>query len=390
MIARSVPRGSRDDPPEIAAKARVPKRAIGCRERRRDHEAAPSEQAKLLAEVVDSRDSAHGTRPAPVSRMTLRARSCAAALLVTAGLALYTESAHADAAAGAPMAPQCTVALAPGPAGVTLPANAPALLAVDRSYGATTPTIQAALVNGATRTDLASTTDSHGLLTLTLPSPSSAPGSYSVEVVTSCPQVPEEKTAVTPLTLTAPVEFPTSVGTLVHVATSPPSGVDKVRLEPTAGMTAFLPAARLDLVVGGVKSGSLTFVNAQTAIELEVNTGDACIENGALHRDTRIVKVTLEGVIAGVEASPASASIDVPVDCGAIKWTSGVAPDDEGTSPGGSSGRTSTPAAGSSSSSASGGCSSSPVGTPGNGPGLLAFALGGLGLVAMRRRRKTA
>jgi hypothetical protein len=319
--------------------------------------------------------------------MTLRIRSCAAALLVTAGLALYTESAHADAAAGAPMSQQCTVALAPGSAGITLPSNAPALLAVERLYGATAPTIEAALVSGETRTDLAAAKDSHGLLALALPSSSSAPGSYSVEVVTSCAEVPEEQKLVTPLTLTAPVAFPTSVGSLVHVPTNPPSGVDKVRLEPTEGMIAFLPAAQLDLVVGGVKSGSLTFVSAKSAIELQINTGDACVENGALHRDERIVKVTLEGAIAGVADAPASASIDVPVDCGAIKWTSSPDLDEDGKPPTQSTTGT-TPAV--QSSSDSGGCSASPVRANGAGPDLLAFVIGGLSLGAMRRRRKTA
>jgi MYXO-CTERM domain-containing protein len=322
--------------------------------------------------------------------MTLRARSCAVALIVTAGVALYTESAHADAAAGAPMQTQCNVALAASPSTVVLPANAPALLAVERVYGATSPTIDAAFVDGATRTDLTAGKDSHGLLTLALPSPSSAPGSYSVEVVTSCPAVPEEQKLVTALTLTAPVAFPTSVGTLVHVPSDPPSGVDKVRLEPTEGMRAFLPAAQLDLVVGGVKSGSLTFVNAQSAIELQVNTGDACIENGALHRDKRIVKVTLDGAIAGVADSPASASLEVSVDCGAIKWTSGVVPpgvDGEPATTGANGVVTPTQEA---SSSDGGGCSTSPIGTQHSGPGLIALAMGGLGLVAMRRRRKTA
>lgn len=315
--------------------------------------------------------------------MTLRARSCAVALLVTTGLALYTESARADAA---PMKNECTVALAASPSTVVLPANAPALLAVERVYGASSPTIDAVLVDGATRTELTDGKDSHGLSTLALPRTSSAAGSYSVEVTTSCPEVPEKQRVVAPLTLTAAVAFPTSVGTLMHVPSNPPSGVDKIRFEPTEGMRAFLPAAQLDLVVGGVKSASLTFVDAQSAIELQVNTGDACVEGGALHRDERTVRVTLDGAIAGVADSPAPASIDVLVDCGAIAWTSGVvAPAIDGKSPTASNDDP-TPDAREASSSGEGGCSTSPIGTSQRATGI-ALAIGALALVAMRRRR---
>ena len=294
-----------------------------------------------------------------------------------------------SAGAAAPMQNQCTVVLAAtNPSSIVLPANAPALLAVERVYGASTPKIDASFVDGATRTELTAVKDSHGLSTLALPSPSSGAGSYSVEVETSCPEVTYEQKSVTALTLTAPVAFPTSIGTLVHVPSDPPTGIDKIRLEPTEGMRAFLPAAQLDLVVGGVKASSLTFVNGQSAIELQVNTGDACIENGALHRDKRIVKVTLDGAIAGVAESPASESLDVTVDCGAIKWTSGVVPPGVDGKPRTGANDDPMPTQEVSSSDA-GGCSTAPIGTQQSGHGLIALAIGGVGLVAMRRRRKT-
>lgn len=322
--------------------------------------------------------------------MTLRARSCAAAL-VTVGLALYTESAHADSA-GAPAPPTCSVALAPGQAGVTLPANAPGLLVVDQS-GGHAPTLQATLVNGATRTELTAATDTHGLWTLALPTPAAAPGTYSVEVTSSCASL-EDKQLTVSLTLTVPVSLPTSVGTLVHVPSNPPTGVDKVRFDPTPSMRAFLPAAQLDLLVDGKKAGKSIFPNATSPIELNVNTGDVCIENGALHREKRVVKITFEGAIAGVAESPAPASIDVPVDCGAIAWTSGLDLDGDGNGTGTGTGNTRTPAGSngttysSAPSSDSGGCSASPIATHGGALGYAAFAIGGLGLVAMRRRRR--
>jgi MYXO-CTERM domain-containing protein len=315
--------------------------------------------------------------------MNLRARSCAAALVV-AGLALYTESARADVAAGSRAAPTCTVSLGATQAAVTLPANAPALLVVDHTYGTTAPTIQAALVNGTTRTELTAQTDAHGLWALSLPSPSPAVGTYNVEIATSCRDLSDEREIVTPLTLTEAVPFPTSVGTLVHVPSNPPTGEDTIRLEPTPGMRAFLAASQLELVVGGVRTGKSTFVSNTSTIELSVNVGDACIENGALHREKRVVKVSLEGAIAGVAESPAPASIDVPVDCGAIEWTSGWAVDD-GASPSSPNGTTPSSSP-SSAQSSDGGCSAAPVGTRGDAS-LGAFALGALGLVAMRRRR---
>jgi hypothetical protein len=317
--------------------------------------------------------------------MILRARSCAAAL-VTVGLALYTESARADAAA--PVAPTCTVALSSSPkAAITLPANAPALLVVDRSSQSTSPTLQAALANGSTRTALPVATDTHGLWTLALPSPNAALGKYDVEVKSSCPDISDERDLVTPLTLTTAVPFPTSVGTLVHVPSDPPSGVDWVRLDPTPNMAAFLAAAQLELVVDGARTAKITFVSAVSPINLTINTGEACIENGALHRDKRIVKVTLEGAIAGVAEAPAPASIDVPVDCGAIKWTSGLNldPDDDTNPPTSSNGATSPSPT---SSSSSGGCSASPAGPHGGVPSFLALAIGALALSASRAARR--
>ena len=319
--------------------------------------------------------------------MTFRARSCAAAL-VFVGLALYTESAHADAAAGARAAPQCTVSVGPASqTGVKLPANTPALLVVEQGWDASKPTLAASFIDGSTRTDLAGTTDSHGLWTL--PLPTQTLGTYEVETTTSCPEMPNPLTYKTALTLTAPVDFPTSVGALVAVPSAgPPTGVDKIRFEPTENMRAFLPAAQLQLLVDGAKSDYSTFSTATPPLELTVNTGAACIENGALHREKRTVKVTLEGAIAGVADSPASASVDIEVDCGAIKWTSGLDLDENGNPKPRTSTTPSTSSQPVSSSSSDSGCSASPVGTRGETSGLLAFAIGALGFVAVRRRAR--
>lgn len=314
--------------------------------------------------------------------MTLRARSCAAAL-VTVGIALYTESAHADAAAGARAAPTCSVALAAFPAaGVTLPANAPALLVVDRSEG-NSPSLQASLVQGAMRTQLAATTDAHGLWTL--PIAGASAGAYSVEIATSCETLSDEQSSVTQLTLTDPVAFPTSVGTLALVPRTPPTGVDTVRLQPTDSMRAFMPATQLEVVVAGATTAKSTFVNATAPIELAVHTGEACVENGALHREKRTVKVSVAAAIAGLAESPAPASLDVEIDCGAIEWTSGLDLDGDAKTPGRAT--ETTTSSSSASSNDAGGCSASPVGTRGSGLGLGALLGVGLGLVALRRRR---
>jgi MYXO-CTERM domain-containing protein len=369
---------------EIAANRVVPERATTSRQRRQDHEAKAARESRRRHDVLLFRDRAHGTRPAPPRRMTLRARSCAAALVI-AGVALYTQPAHADAAGAESMArASCTVTLGPSPNGVTLPANAPALLVVDQTNDPTFDPIikQAELVNGTARTGLSVVTDSHGLWTLALPEPSLSAGKYSVEIATSCPQYSEELNVVSAVTLTAPVALPTSVGTLSHVPSDPPTGLDTIRFEPTPGMRAFMPAAQLSIYANDAKSTASGFGNSTAPMEFQVTVGSACVENGALHREKRIVKVRLEGAIAGVADSPASASIDVPVDCGAIKWTSGLGFDaNGGATPTPTNGTTPTTA-----SSSDSGCSASPV-SHGGGASLLSFALGGLGLVALRRRR---
>ena len=100
--------------------------------------------------------------------------------------------------------------------------------------------------------------------------------------------------------------------------------------------------------------------------DVSVNTGEVCVEDGALHREKRTAEVTVSADIAGVADSPAPAKLSILVDCGAIQWTDGRAAGDDPP-----------PSAG--------GCSSapSPVRAP-VAPLVLALA----GLAAMRRRRR--
>jgi MYXO-CTERM domain-containing protein len=304
----------------------------------------------------------------------------AVATLSVIGLAGYATPAHADAAlAGAP-APSCQVSLNAGTEGITLPSNAPALPLIESSDRAIA-TVSAELVSPAGRLPFAAPSDdAHGLRILTLPS--NAPGAYTVATNTSCSNGMPDQKRETPLTLTAPVDFPSAVGTLVHVPKSPPTGVDSIELEPSPGLRAFLPAAHfrmsIDGAAGAVRYGGPT----TTRVSFTAHTGAVCVENGALHREKRTVRISLGAAIAGVAESPTPATLDLTVDCGAIKWTSATdfpgetTPTGSTSSPGTSGGSTS-----------AGGCSAAPVATmSGTAPALAAFALASL--VAHRRRRR--
>jgi hypothetical protein len=260
---------------------------------------------------------------------TTRARLLLAASLGL-GLMGITQTASADAAAGASRASICSLGVGPyganGQAAVTLPSNAPALLLIDNTTPGLTATLSGELVTGTNRSALGTPAkDAHGVLSMTLPS-SLAPGDHVLDMKMGCSnntaQEPQEFKV--PLVLTAPVAFPTAVGKLTHLPQNPPTGVDNVRLEASAGMFAFLPASIVELSVDGTISDQRSaYPSASSApLVFSAHTGDVCIENGELHRDKRTVRITVSAVIAGVATSPEPATLDVPVDCGAIQWTS--------------------------------------------------------------------
>lgn len=306
----------------------------------------------------------------------MRSRSSIVALLAAAGALLSPTSARADGAFASDVASSCVTLLAGASQPFSLPANAPALLVVDRTSAGLTSTVTATLISGATRTPLgAPVKDSHGLLTLPLSSP--PVGKHAVEIAMVCSTQPdrEEKSEIA-FTVTDPVALPTQVGALTLVPKSPPTGSDTVRLEPTDGMRAFLAAARLQVSVAGVAADLRFGEDAARALEFAVNTGSVCVQDGALLRDKRTVEVTVSADIAGVADSPEAAKLDVEVDCGAIQWTDGLTAGGEPPP--------STPASGEGSSS-SGGCSSAP--SPERAP-LVPVVLALAGLAAMRRRRR--
>ncbi|MBX3187018.1 MAG: hypothetical protein KF819_08390 [Labilithrix sp.] len=306
----------------------------------------------------------------------LRIQRLAVATLSVLGLTGYAHLAHADAALGAP-APACQVSIAnAGADGVMIPSNAPALLIVETTTSGPL-TVNAELISSTERLPFAApSNDVNGLRIL--PLPSNTPGAYSVELGANCGTMEQQPYEI-PLTLTAPVDFPTTVGTLVHVPKNPPTGVETIDLEPSEGLRAFLPATQLKLSVDGATGGARNGGASSKKISFTANTGSACVENGALHREKRVVRVSLAAAIAGVSTSPAPATLDVEVDCGAIKWTSLTEIPGESTSGSASS----TPG---SSSSSGGGCSAAPVtGLSGTASAVAALALASL--VARRRRR---
>jgi MYXO-CTERM domain-containing protein len=111
-------------------------------------------------------------------------------------------------------------------------------------------------------------------------------------------------------------------------------------------------------------------------------------ENGALLRDKRVVTVTVTADIAGLAESPAPTTLEVPVDCGAIQWTSENDFTNEGT-PGTPTATDGTGATTPASSGGAGGCSAAPgPSSSRNAAGLLAgvFAL----VAGLRRRQRKA
>lgn len=314
--------------------------------------------------------------------MTDRAPRSTASLLalsLAAAFALYAPSARADAAGMAAPA-TCDVRFTYGTEAITLPANAPAFLVIERTYAGLTSTLDATLVSGATRTALTSTVDTHGLSTLTFPD-ALTPGSYTIEGTVTCSDGSDDRQLSASLTLTDPVPLPTEVGSLTYVPSNPPTGMDKVRLQPTPGMSAFLPASQLSVTANGVLSTTPTYGDAFKGgvLEFPVHTGSVCVENGQLYRDHRTLKLALTAAIAGAAEVPAPAELDVDVDCGAIRWTSGTS------YPGGNEGAGEpTPVGGMSGSSSSGGCSAAPGSSSGN----LSLAGAGVALVLAARRRR--
>lgn len=307
-------------------------------------------------------------------RLALAALS-AGLLSTTAG------SAFADQASGlsAPEFQGCRVEI--GANGMSLPANAPALLVNDLSRNAKA-TVSAELVSNDGRTPLgAPAPDAHGLLVVTLPTASV--GAHTIATKVVCSDKSPESTQETALTLTAPVELPTSVGTLTLRPNASPNGVDRIVLDASPGLRAFRSIAVVELFVDGVRAAGGQ--RAGFSEELSVQTGRVCVENGALHREKRIVHVTLAAHLAGVADSPAPAAVDIPVDCGAIRWTTDsdfeASSSSEPSSPSEEGSQPSTTAANAN------GCSAAPHGRMAGGSAVLAAATTLALLAAFRRRR---
>lgn len=266
--------------------------------------------------------------------------------------------------------------------GTTLPANAPALVVDERSYGATAA-ISAELVSGDVRVPLVGPTkDTHGITILELANPSQGDHTIALNVECTRGEDTRSESSETSLVLTAPVAFPTNVGTLRLVPKEgAPDGTERVALEPSAELAAFGPIAFVSLKVGDVSQPALRNPFGAATVELRAPVGTACVENGALLREKRTVAVTVSAIIAGLAESPAPATLDVEVDCGAIAWTS-MAEGSEGSvapTPNGAASETS-------GGSGAGGCSASSRG-PGSATNAAAAVGGFVMLAGLRRRR---
>ena len=307
--------------------------------------------------------------------MTLFARLAPALL---SGLALSTFAAPARAdAAGAPEPPRCRATLLS--VDFSLPSSAPALVLHEGTSSGLTATVTAELVSATgDRSPLAAPTrDARGLTIMKLPN---APaGSYTLTTKVACSNGDPEQTESVSLTLTAPVAFPKTVGTLSVRPSSDHKGMETIVVEPTAELRAFNPIAVVELTLNGEKAP----IPLGPSFELAAHTGSVCVENGALIRDKRTIKAVVSAYLVGVADAPAPATLDLVVDCGAIEWTSESdfkKPSTPGTSP--------TEPTSAVAGSSAGGCSAAPSSVPSGGG--VAGTLVALALLGWRRRRGEA
>jgi MYXO-CTERM domain-containing protein len=317
-----------------------------------------------------------------------RRSSIVAAFLASLAVFSVAPSAFADAAAPSAgrAAPGCNVSLLGG--GTTLPSNAPAIILNDSSHGGAEATVTAELVAGTERTALVGPAlDTHGIMVLRLSNPPVGAHSISTNVACSValPGVEKEKTFETPITFTAPVAFPKTVGTLTVVPSNPPTGTSEIVLQASTELAAFLPISVMKLTVNEEPGTKTAPQSGTSAMNFIAHTGAVCIENGTLHREKRTVKVTVSADIAGLADSPAPAIADVEVDCGAIKWTTerdyqfGKDSTSSGTATG-------DPNSASSTNHASG-CTAAPSGRASGTAGVVIAAALGM-LAGLRRRRR--
>jgi len=307
----------------------------------------------------------------------MRLANLALGIVSAVSLLAIASPAQADAAAGASARESCEARLGGSlNAALELPSNAPALLVMTSNY----QTMAAELVTGDIRVPFQGPAlDANGIMALTLPS--NAVGVHRVVIDARCSGY-SDGVKETPLKLLAPVPFPTKVGTLVQAAPQTRPGVTTLDLELGTNVREFLPVIQFSTTIGGVKEVARSGAQTTERISFTAKTGAVCVENGALHREKRTVKITVGAAIAGVAKPLEEASFDVTVDCGAIKWTDA---DDFASGNGNATNTTTAP--GAQGSSTAGGCSAAPGAATPVTAGSFA-ALGLAALVAMRRRRR--
>ncbi|MBS2017529.1 MAG: hypothetical protein JST00_31900 [Deltaproteobacteria bacterium] len=319
----------------------------------------------------------------------------AVATLAAASLASFGTAARADAAAGAAAAPACQAYVAgtrgnTGPSAIQVPANAPALL-LQELYGYEPKWITASaelVIDTEKTTPIApAARDANGLPIL--PLWTKDPGKYRVRITPDCGsqygsyKVPSEAQ----IEIVAASPLPTRLGTIREApsaTTTPTPGMATFVLEPSAEARPFMPVIRVEATLNGAKGQTLSGPSLTSDIQITLNTGSVCVENGALLRDKKSVRIDLDGAIAGIAEKLAPATLETTVDCGAIKWTKeSDFGDDDGT--------TTTPSTGApaGSTTSAGGCSAAPGHHASTALGAAGFAAA-LALVVSRRRRRTA
>jgi hypothetical protein len=263
--------------------------------------------------------------------------------------------------------------------------NAPALLVTDYSQDAKTTSLSADLVSteGTHVPFKSQIKDSHGLSVMPFgATPAVGDEKISLTVGCSIPS-PISQPVEIPITFTEAVPFPTEIGTMKVEPNTDAKPYDLIDVQLSSGLAAFFPLSVMKMSLNGGEPTPLGQGTLEgSRVSVSVPTGSVCVVNGALVRDKRNAKVTVTADIAGVPNSPPPVTVDIPVDCGAIKWTTdadfqppaithpGVEPSDDA-----------------SPSSSSGGCTAAPRSM--SGGSMAALLAGVLATVAGLRRRRS-
>ncbi len=316
--------------------------------------------------------------------------SASLALLSCLTFFLTPSAAHAESAVPPPA---CSVEILPTRSARTIPQNLPALVVLDRSTVGLS-----ASVEPKTGDVSASPDPRFPKVTLLTPAAPFPVGALALPYTVSCSDGTQKDGATTGPTFGAAVALPTQIGAVGAPGAPSSTGEVDYPITLTPSAAAFVDTTSFEALADGRSLGVLGYgvaaqgVSGSGAIAAGVwqkrlylggtLVGDVSLCAGSTSRETHAIE--LRAHVAGAATDPAPLSFSVEVDCGAPadnpqgpqpdggKADGGYLPDGGGDDRGASGD--------------GGGCNASGAGGLG-GVGLV-FAIGALGVVVAKRRRR--